>query len=113
MQKVENLLTYRVSQNTGNNKNYIILAILNGFLPMLFAGFFCHVHSEKNKWWTKNLVAEQLYTHFCVSVYSRLYFEVPCELWDRSHRYLKAIHGTGPIEVSEHHMGPVPYILQN
>ena len=36
------------------------------------------------------------------------YFEVPCELWDRSHRCLRVIHGTGPIGVSEHHMGPVP-----
>ena len=35
---------------------------------------------------------------------------VPCvaakDLWDRSHRSLAAIHGTGPIGLSEPYMGP-------
>ena len=48
------------------------------------------------------------YKPIMVIVLTTSYFEVPCEVWDRSHRYLRAIHGTGPIGVSEHNMGPVP-----
>ena len=48
--------TYRVSQNTGNNKDDIISTILNWFLPKKFPRFFSNVYSMKSKWSTKFLL---------------------------------------------------------
>ena len=41
-------VTYKLSQNTGNNRDDINSDIFNGFLKLLFVGLFCHVYLGKN-----------------------------------------------------------------
>ena len=78
------------------------------------------LYEQKGNYWCHFAAAAQKHTgnvfivssSFILLQMGGIVFE-NMEVWDRSHRCLRAIHGTGPIGFSEHHMGPVPYIHQN